>query len=78
MVLHDAPSLQEYWDMLNRHDWTYEYSDDHQVWRRGDGNRKKLERIANTSPEHLALYTNMKKYHFSMPSDNITKPERPK
>ena len=30
-------SLVEFYELLDRHDWTYQYSDDVSVWRRGDG-----------------------------------------
>jgi len=29
------PSLAKFYDQLQDHDWTFEYSDDHSVWRRG-------------------------------------------
>lgn len=32
----------EYISALKRHDWFYEYSDDHSVWRRGSDERSKL------------------------------------
>ena len=36
------PSLEDFTVLCNNHDWTYEYSDDHSVWRRGNIEREIL------------------------------------
>ena len=41
--------FQEYINKLNRHDWFYDYSDDHSVWRSGLASAKE---IMNQSKEH--------------------------
>lgn len=58
-------SLFEYYDMLEKADWTYEMSDDHSTWRRGRQEFGKLERIAKESPEHEKLYQDMKAHYWS-------------
>jgi len=34
--------LDKYITQLKHHDWTYNYSDDHSVWRRGEAERMNL------------------------------------
>lgn len=41
---------------LNVHDWTYEFSDDHNVWKRGQAATADLQRDARISPWHKELY----------------------
>lgn len=48
--------LLDYWNMLSRHDWTHEMSDDHSVWKRGRAAQYDIEQMVKESPEHLALY----------------------
>jgi len=49
-------SLTEFHKDLNSHDWNYQYSDDHDVWARGNRERVRLQRICDESPEHRQLY----------------------
>lgn len=51
--------LPEFWDMLKKHDWTHEMSDDHSVWRRGNAEQVRLMGISKESPEHEALFNSM-------------------
>jgi len=45
--------MEEYVKLLKGHDWTYDYSDDHSVWRRGADAHKKLRQMADKlDPEH--------------------------
>lgn len=41
-----APTIEEYKALLARHDWFFEFSDDHRVWARGRIDHKKLEQMA--------------------------------
>lgn len=45
------PTLEIYVKMLERHDWTYEMSDDHSVWQRGVEAEGKLLGIAKCGGE---------------------------
>jgi hypothetical protein len=36
--------IEDYFQLLERHDWFYAYSDDHRVWLKGEEERKELER----------------------------------
>lgn len=58
-------TLQEYEKMLKRHDWHYEYSDDHSVWKRGNEAHKELKRLAEElGGAFLALYRSYFEKHF--------------
>ena len=35
-------SQEDYVQALKRHDWGYQYTDDHSVWLRGDAERQRL------------------------------------
>lgn len=54
--------LRAYWEMLSRHDWTFHYSDDPYWYRAGKTERDRLERIADQSPEHRALFDAVEAY----------------
>ena len=41
--------LVEYFKELQRHDWYYEYSDDHKVWEKGKNNLKRIQAVAQES-----------------------------
>lgn len=72
--------LNEYWDKLNCHDWYYQFSDDHRIWRNGETVNKQLAAIANQSPEHMALWDGFSKWAFSGPAwdtEKAPKPEKP-
>lgn len=36
-------TIEEYTEALRRHDWSFQYSDDHGVWRRGTQSLRQLE-----------------------------------
>ena len=40
--------FQSYVQALKHHDWNYEFSDDHSVWKAGQANAKKLRAQAST------------------------------
>jgi hypothetical protein len=41
---------------LARHDWFFDYSDDHSVWRRGRDHLDLIHATAKLSPEHNELF----------------------
>jgi hypothetical protein len=47
---------QAYIVQLLAHDWHYEWSDDHQVWRRGSAERKELQRLADEIDETREIW----------------------
>ena len=72
--------MQEYYDLLEAHDWYYQYSDDHRVWRRGTGERDTLKKLSALSLRHRELFEAY--YNHMDPADiggpKYPKPERPK
>jgi len=67
-------TLSEYYDMLDKHDWFFDMSDDHSVWEAGRRARNKLKDIAWQSPAHKELY-----YRFTLYVGKVDapKPMRP-
>ena len=43
-------TLEEFEQEVSRHDLTYSYSDDHEVWRRGSSHRAKIREAAEGLP----------------------------
>jgi|TARA_Y100000310_G_scaffold44394_1_gene41431 hypothetical protein len=73
-------TLQEFWDMLNRHDWYYQFSDDHRIWSEGSKNSDQIRLLSDISPEHKKLYEGFCKHFFGGEHFNKVespKPERP-
>lgn len=52
----DKMTLGDYWDQLSKHDWYWDFSDDHRVWRRGSDEQGRLENIGGQSAAHKILY----------------------
>ena len=64
------PTIEEfdaYVIKLGHHDWTFEYSDDGSVWRRGKDNEKSLLSTANGKPELMGAYKAYIDYTFTNP-----------
>ena len=59
----NLPSLEDFTVLCNNHDWTYEYSDDHSVWKRGSAQRDVLVAICK---EGGAEYGHQLTKHHSM------------
>jgi len=49
-------TIKEYKDLLDHHDWYYEYSDDHSVWKAGCANESRLIQIAEGKPKWMELF----------------------
>ena len=58
-------NLKDYYDMLEKHDWYYSYSDDHKVWMRGNKAQDLLEELAEESEEFKDLYENYMAHVFN-------------
>lgn len=83
-------SLSDYYDELDKLDWTYEMSDDHFVWRRGATAMGNAQMHARVSEEHRKLFDAFKAHKWSGWKRNpdgspnyeagreVPKPERPK
>ena len=72
-------SLFEFYRLLQRHDWSYNYSDDHRVWQRGQDESNMIQHIlrGNSRDEkYRNLYERYREWFWDTSGD-ITKPERP-
>ena len=51
-----ANDLQSYYDKLEHHDWTYQYSDDYSVWARGQSQFDTIRGLADKHPDFDQLF----------------------
>lgn len=51
-----APELEAFYKRCNNADWTYDYSDDGQVWRAGHEAMGILKADAAKSPQHQLIF----------------------
>ncbi len=58
-VMGTALDLWKYAKLLKEHDWTYAFSDDQRVWRKGEAERKVLEDMQKVLDNNFAIW-NMK------------------
>jgi hypothetical protein len=61
-IITNDPLLVEYYEALQKHDWYYEYSDDHSVWANGSENYHKLFRDSTKSKQHEELWDSYQRY----------------
>ena len=54
--------LKQYWHRLERHDWFYEYSDDHSVWKRGSDYERELMYDARKGKRAESLFEAYRAY----------------
>jgi len=55
-------AIGEFYSELLRHDWFYEYSDDHSVWRRGSQNQDYLRKKSYESLDYFKMFREYSKY----------------
>lgn len=53
-------TLEEYEQLLQNHDWSYQYTEDARVYRAGDRNMDLIIKISGQSEEHQKLYQQYK------------------
>jgi len=68
------PTLAEFYDLLAEHDWTYNYSDDGNMWRRGLKQYKLIDSIIALGGEE---YENLYHKWFGYMWNKAPRPERP-
>lgn len=56
---------QEFFSQLERHDWTYMYSDNHRAYTRGRDNMQRLQEVASQSPELKQLLDNYSRWFWN-------------
>ncbi len=67
----------EFFKLLEKHDWYYNYSDDHRAWEKGNSESKRIQSIAQEIPLFLDMYRDYSKFMF-LPLDEreqVTRPE---
>jgi hypothetical protein len=73
-------SLLEFYEMLERHDWYYPFSDDGRVYNNGKRAEDTLHKIASQSSEHKELFDAFEKHFFTgepWNNERAPKPEKP-
>tara|TARA_X000000950_G_scaffold283858_2_gene385667 strand:+ start:1888 stop:2121 length:234 start_codon:yes stop_codon:yes gene_type:complete len=68
---------QEYFEELTKHDWYYDYSDDHRVWTKGRENLKRIQAIAQEIPLFSQMYQDYSNWIF-LPLDERQTAKEPK
>ena len=72
-------NLQEFYDLLKRHDWSFQYTDDHRHWQRGRDQLNQIQGILKQNediPRYRSLFDQYRAWAFDVEGD-ITKPEKP-
>ena len=70
-------TLQEYWDELHRHDWTYCFSDDARVYSMGRKEEVRLKALKFQSEEHAKMFDQFVEHYSSGPDYGTTKVPKP-
>jgi len=77
-TINELPSLNEFYKMLENHDWFYDYSDDHSVWRSGSQSMGAIRGAVETGPkEYKELFDAYQKYVNRKEGEDISKPTKP-
>ena len=72
-------SLAEVYSLLASHDWSYQYSDDHRHWSKGNDESNMIQHILQGNshdPKFRNLYDQYRLWAFDTIGD-VTKPEKP-
>lgn len=74
----DKITLSQFWEMVDKHDWYHEMSDDRGVDARGAANWRKLKAISGQSSEHAEILEAFTKHHYSGKPWNTEQKPKPK
>jgi len=66
----------EFFKLLEKHDWFYQYSDDHRAWTKGRDEAGRLQAIIQEDPLFTRMYLAYSDYMFK-PLDERENLERP-
>lgn len=72
--------LNDYWDMLNTHDWYWRFSDDNRWYNAGNFQENKLRAIAEKSLAHKVMFERFSNHYWTgkpWNTEQTPKPERP-
>ena len=72
-------SIVEYYEMLKNHDWYYDFSDDHEVWKAGNANIRLIRAIAEAKQaDYKRMFDAFEKAMFSGDAFETPKLEIPR
>ena len=54
----------EFFKLLEKHDWFYQYSDDHRAWTKGSDEARRLQAIIQEDPLFTRMYLAYSDYMF--------------
>ena len=72
----DSPEMEEYIKLLKSHDWTYEYSDDHSVWKRGSAQADAIRRLGDKVDPDRELYKKHSPFYDDVKDESQYTPTR--
>lgn len=67
---------EEFFKLLEIHDWYYQYADDHRAWTKGSQESKRLQALIQENPLFTRMYLAYSDYMFK-PLDERENLERP-
>ena len=73
-------TLVEFYDLLLRHDWTYQYADDHRHYAKGERERRQIQFVMDQNEEYTPVFRDLYNRYLewvNAPHGDVTKPERP-
>jgi hypothetical protein len=55
-------NIEQFFNEASRHDWFYDYSDDHRVWTAGSDNQKRLYNLAHGNESKEKIMSEFRSY----------------
>ena len=55
-------NIEQFFNEASRHDWFYDYSDDHRVWTAGSDNQKRLYELARDNVTKEKIMSEFRAY----------------
>lgn len=68
-------TIEEFYKLLEGHDWTYQYSDDFSVWRRGSDRAKQISHLAEGNETFKQMVADFRSYIFDGDATGYTRPK---
>ena len=67
----DSDEMKEYIKLLKSHDWTYQYSDDHSVWKRGSAEADAIRSLGDKVDPDRELYKKHSPFYDDVKDESI-------
>jgi hypothetical protein len=58
-------TIEEFYDMLEKHDWYYDFADDHRYWKAGKASLEKIKILTQKDSIFARLYLDYSTWIFS-------------